>query len=1253
MSGGVVQLVATGAQDEWLTGKPEVSFYRSNYKRHTHYSASAERQIIQGTPIAGGISTIRFEKKGDLMNYVYFIGKDSTGSTVPGVDWSKVIDKIELLIGGQVVDTQDMVWMTQVEPVPGAQNYSTRYLNTNPTGLTNVINGFLPLKFFFCKDWSSSLPLVALQFHDVELRITWSNNLNYRVNYEFYSVAAPSTTNVPNLATTTAVSNPITGSAVATNAGAMSLTINNGSLSQTTSYQSNPFTYSGANFQLVPGMALYGSSGTPTLAGATTLVVISVNAGSSTSGTFYGAFFGSQATPTSGSLSAVTAYVHSTPYPVTTVTPQAIGAPFIITTASVDGTGSAASHVYTVTASTGYPSVGMTATNIPGTSAGSVGYISSIAYNAGGDVNTVTVTFVVASVAAAITSASPAGFSAQPASVSAAITPVLDPRGNTPTGTLTYTTPTYSAGTLQYASAPASASGLILGVYVATITQTGTSGLGTITITVTAAGTTISTTVTGTGFTSASNLLYSYAPSARTISYTVGATAVVAGTIYPGQSIPATSMPPGTSGTGYVGVVTAGATYVTSFQVLYAADQLVTTSAAVNVTLYAPGPATFSSSTAAVSTKLTVYSTTTVPSGYLVPGMSVSGLSATTGTGYIYQINASNTPAAPGAQTTSVSVWYPTAPTTTTAATAVPALPPIGTVQSSVVGQTVYTNVPIYGLGVGALALPVNSIITTNYPASLGATVFIVSAIAYQSPGVALATLTLYANPVNGVAQTPTITVAPILSISTALPVFTPSYPILNLLVAAPTGTPVVGSSILGFASGQAVNLPIATINTIYGSVTGGYLVSMNTNQQLVGGVVPATINTFITGAGLSFVPPTYYAGVITSSFGSFTTTGGTTGSLTIGQATQSASPRLSTYFYTTNSTTGQTTALSNAVVISSADSTHLAVQYTASTSGTGFSTNTQFALIPQAQLVGQLSSSQPVVDRSGSAIISLAYLSGTVNVAIGQAVIGTQYTGPVTVSQVVASSGTTTGSAGSTATIEISFPVQSQPPSLTTGASTFIQFIDPSQTLNSGVTVSGGSYTTTYQNLQYEAWCNFVYLDQKERDYFSKTVQDMLITQVQRISIQNTTYQEISIAQPVKYIAFLSNNYSTAYQQSQTSGYPAAASYYLKTQINGVDVGDSRSMLQWQDVTQYYHTPYGYNNMGYVAPVALIPYCIDTSKLQPTGTLNFSRLDTYRVVAPVGSSLLQLSGGAAYFYAVNYNILRIQNGLGGLLYAN
>ena len=177
MSGGIVQLVATGAQDAWLTGKPEVSFFRSSYKRYTHYANSPERQLIQGNPSAGNISTIRLEKKGDLINYIYLIARDSTGALIPGINWTNVIDKIELLIGGQIVDTQDITWMTSVEAVTGAQNFSQRFLNNNGTGPNNITNGFLPLKFFFCKDWNVSLPMVALQYHDVEIRITWSTNL--------------------------------------------------------------------------------------------------------------------------------------------------------------------------------------------------------------------------------------------------------------------------------------------------------------------------------------------------------------------------------------------------------------------------------------------------------------------------------------------------------------------------------------------------------------------------------------------------------------------------------------------------------------------------------------------------------------------------------------------------------------------------------------------------------------------------------------------------------------------------------------------------------------------------------------------------------------------------------------------------------------------------------------------------------------------------------------------------------------------
>ena len=181
MSGGVVQLVAVGPQDAWLTGKPEVSFYRSNYKRYTHYANSVERQVIQGSPIAGGISTIRFEKKGDLLSYVYLTALDSNGAHLVNPDWTRIIDKVELYIGGQVIDTQDIEYMTDIEPIVGAQTASQRYLNNNSTTFNNQKNSVLPLKYFFCKDWSVCLPLIGLQFHDVEVRITWSTYLSQTI----------------------------------------------------------------------------------------------------------------------------------------------------------------------------------------------------------------------------------------------------------------------------------------------------------------------------------------------------------------------------------------------------------------------------------------------------------------------------------------------------------------------------------------------------------------------------------------------------------------------------------------------------------------------------------------------------------------------------------------------------------------------------------------------------------------------------------------------------------------------------------------------------------------------------------------------------------------------------------------------------------------------------------------------------------------------------------------------------------------
>ena len=161
MSGGIAQLVAIGAQDAHLVGQPEVSFFRSNYKRHTNFAQTVERQVVQGNPATGGMSTVRFERKGDMLGYVYVASRANGTQNL-----KDYVSKVELLIGGQVIDTQESEFMTDLAPVVMNQTSS----KSNYEATTDY---FVPLRFSFCENAQSALPLVALQYHDVELRITW------------------------------------------------------------------------------------------------------------------------------------------------------------------------------------------------------------------------------------------------------------------------------------------------------------------------------------------------------------------------------------------------------------------------------------------------------------------------------------------------------------------------------------------------------------------------------------------------------------------------------------------------------------------------------------------------------------------------------------------------------------------------------------------------------------------------------------------------------------------------------------------------------------------------------------------------------------------------------------------------------------------------------------------------------------------------------------------------------------------------
>jgi hypothetical protein len=149
------------------------------YSRHTNFAHTVEKQVIQGNVSNNGMSTVRFERKGDLLGYVYLTANTNIS------DWVKLINKVELLIGGQVVDTQDSVFSEKVAVDAFAQNLSKSALGVRD-GVNNNISFFYPLRFFFCENWQSALPLVALQYHDVEIRITWGSTASV-YNWECFA----------------------------------------------------------------------------------------------------------------------------------------------------------------------------------------------------------------------------------------------------------------------------------------------------------------------------------------------------------------------------------------------------------------------------------------------------------------------------------------------------------------------------------------------------------------------------------------------------------------------------------------------------------------------------------------------------------------------------------------------------------------------------------------------------------------------------------------------------------------------------------------------------------------------------------------------------------------------------------------------------------------------------------------------------------------------------------------------------------
>jgi hypothetical protein len=189
MGGGILQLVAYGAQDIYLTGNPQITFFKIVYRRHTNFSMECIQQTISGsstisdTYVTAG--SVIISRNGDLLSQIYVKCDQETTS---GINGDHIIEDVEIEIGGQRIDKQyrewHQIWTELTTPDSKADGF--KYLtggfkNKLVTGGLASVGGtsqqtiMYPLQFWFCRNIGLALPLIALQYHDIKLKINFGS----------------------------------------------------------------------------------------------------------------------------------------------------------------------------------------------------------------------------------------------------------------------------------------------------------------------------------------------------------------------------------------------------------------------------------------------------------------------------------------------------------------------------------------------------------------------------------------------------------------------------------------------------------------------------------------------------------------------------------------------------------------------------------------------------------------------------------------------------------------------------------------------------------------------------------------------------------------------------------------------------------------------------------------------------------------------------------------------------------------------
>jgi hypothetical protein len=176
MTGGLMQLVAVGSQDIYLTGNPQITFFKTVYRRHTNFSIESIEQILKGTVDFGQKVSCVLSRNGDLVHKVYLQVKlpalSNTSSKWVNNIGHILIKEISIEIGGQVIDKHYGDWLNIWTELTQTAERAAGYDKMIGATLENSGSTlYIPLQFWFCRNAGLALPLIALQYHDVKFNI--------------------------------------------------------------------------------------------------------------------------------------------------------------------------------------------------------------------------------------------------------------------------------------------------------------------------------------------------------------------------------------------------------------------------------------------------------------------------------------------------------------------------------------------------------------------------------------------------------------------------------------------------------------------------------------------------------------------------------------------------------------------------------------------------------------------------------------------------------------------------------------------------------------------------------------------------------------------------------------------------------------------------------------------------------------------------------------------------------------------------